>query len=37
MNEHAKLRVAMVEPIGGHSGNDFYDFGLCKAVAEQGT
>jgi glycosyltransferase involved in cell wall biosynthesis len=37
MNETGKLRVAMVEPIGGHSGNDFYDFGLCKAVAEQGT
>lgn len=37
MNENHKLRVAMVEPIGGHSGNDFYDFGLCKAVADQGT
>ncbi|MBA2421797.1 MAG: glycosyltransferase family 4 protein [Chitinophagales bacterium] len=37
MNDHERLRVAMVEPIGGHSGNDFYDFGLCKAIAEQGT
>jgi D-inositol-3-phosphate glycosyltransferase len=37
MSEKNKLRVAMVEPIGGHSGNDFYDFGLCKAVADQGT
>jgi len=37
MNENGVLHVAMVEPIGGHSGNDFYDFGLCKAVAEQGT
>ncbi|MBX7107462.1 MAG: glycosyltransferase family 4 protein [Chitinophagales bacterium] len=37
MSENNKLRVAMVEPIGGHSGNDFYDFGLCKAVADQGT
>lgn len=37
MSENGKLRVAMVEPIGGHSGNDFYDFGLCKAVADQGT
>lgn len=37
MSENKKLRVAMVEPIGGHSGNDFYDFGLCKAVADQGT
>jgi len=37
MSENGTLKVAMVEPIGGHSGNDFYDFGLCKAVAEQGT
>ncbi|MEO6166188.1 MAG: glycosyltransferase family 4 protein [Chitinophagales bacterium] len=37
MSENKTLRVAMVEPIGGHSGNDFYDFGLCKAVADQGT
>ncbi|MCS6991203.1 MAG: glycosyltransferase family 4 protein [Chitinophagales bacterium] len=28
--------IAMIEPIGGHSGNDFYDFGLCKAIADQG-
>jgi glycosyltransferase involved in cell wall biosynthesis len=37
MSDARRLRVAMVEPIGGHSGNDFYDFGLCKAVADQGT
>lgn len=37
MNNNGRLHVAMVEPIGGHSGNDFYDFGLCKAVADQGT
>ncbi len=37
MSDNRKLRVAMVEPIGGHSGNDFYDFGLCKAVADEGT
>lgn len=37
MSENGKLRVAMVEPIGGHSGNDFYDFGLCKSVADLGT
>src|SRR5580765_7119621 len=36
-NNSNRLHVAMVEPIGGHSGNDFYDFGLCKSVAEQGT
>lgn len=27
----------MVEPVGGHRGNDFYDFGLCKAVTDLGT
>lgn len=37
MSNGTSLKVAMVEPIGGHSGNDFYDFGLCKAVADQGT
>lgn len=36
MQHNGKLGVALVEPIGGHSGNDFYDFGLCKALAEQG-
>ena len=35
MNE--KIKVAMVEPVGGHRGNDFYDFGLCKAVNDLGT
>ncbi|MCS6917797.1 MAG: glycosyltransferase family 4 protein [Chitinophagales bacterium] len=37
MLHNGKIAVAMVEPIGGHSGNDFYDFGLCKALAEQGA
>ena len=37
MNSNGRLHVAMVEPIGGHSGNDFYDFGLCKSIADQGT
>ncbi len=27
------LKVAVIEPIGGHGGNEFYDFGLCEAVA----
>ena len=29
-------KVAFVEPIGGHRGNEFYDFGLCKAVNDAG-
>lgn len=31
------LKVAMVEPIGGHRGNEFYDFGLCKSLQEVGV
>ena len=37
MGSNGALKVAMVETIGGHSGNDFYDFGLCKSVAEHGA
>ena len=28
------VRVAMIEPIGGHGGNEFYDFGLCEALGK---
>ena len=28
------MQVSFVEPIGGHRGNDFYDFGLCKALSD---
>ena len=28
--------VSIIEPVGGHGGNEFYDFGLCEAIAEQG-
>ena len=31
-----KINCAFVEPIGGHRGNDFYDFGLCKALNDSG-
>src|SRR5690348_11476727 len=31
-----RVSIAIVEPIGGHGGNEFYDFGLCKSVAEEG-
>ncbi len=31
-----KVRVAMVEPVGGHRGNELYDFGLCKELAGEG-
>ena len=28
-----KLNIAVIEPIGGHGGNEFYDFGLCEALS----
>jgi len=37
MNEVSKgISIGIVEPIGGHGGNELYDFGLCKALAEEG-
>lgn len=35
MNELPK--VAVIEPVGGHSGMDYYDFGLCSGLAENGV
>jgi D-inositol-3-phosphate glycosyltransferase len=32
-----KTRVAIIEPIGGHGGMEFYDFGLCEALHESGA
>lgn len=29
--------VTMVEPVGGHGGNEFYDFGLCEYLARSGV
>ena len=31
------LRAAIVEPVGGHGGMDYYDFGLCKGLSEAGV
>ncbi len=31
------LKVAMIEPVGGHGGMDYYDFALCEALAEAGV
>lgn len=32
-----KTRVAIIEPVGGHGGMEFYDFGLCEALHESGV
>lgn len=31
------LRAAIVEPVGGHGGMDYYDFGLCEGLSRAGT
>lgn len=31
------LRVAVIEPVGGHGGMDYYDFGLCDGLAAAGA
>lgn len=30
------IKVAIIEPVGGHSGMDYYDFGLCEGLGENG-
>lgn len=31
--KNKRLKIAVIEPIGGHGGNEFYDFGLCEALS----
>jgi len=33
-NNLPSVRVAMIEPVGGHGGNEFYDFGLCEHLGK---
>jgi glycosyltransferase involved in cell wall biosynthesis len=30
------VKVAQIEPVGGHGGMNYYDFGLCQALCESG-
>lgn len=30
------VSVAVIEPVGGHSGMDYYDFGLCRGLLHAG-
>lgn len=32
-----RLIIAMIEPVGGHGGMDYYDFGLCGGLASAGV
>ncbi len=31
------MRAAIIEPVGGHGGMDYYDFGLCGGLASSGV
>jgi glycosyltransferase involved in cell wall biosynthesis len=31
-----EIRVAIIEPVGGHGGMDYYDFGLCGGLSATG-
>lgn len=31
------IRVAVVEPVGGHGGMNFYDFSLCQGIVQAGA
>ena len=37
MGGRKALRAAIVEPVGGHGGMDYYDFGLCEGLAGAGV
>jgi D-inositol-3-phosphate glycosyltransferase len=30
------MKVSMIEPIGGHGGMNYYDFGLCEGISSSG-
>ena len=32
-----KIRVAVIEPVGGHGGMNFYDFSLCQGIVKAGA
>jgi D-inositol-3-phosphate glycosyltransferase len=32
-----KIKVAVVEPVGGHGGMNFYDFSLCRSIVRAGA
>ena len=31
------IKIAMIEPVGGHGGMDYYDFGICGGLARAGV
>ena len=37
MDGRRALKAAIVEPVGGHGGMDYYDFGLCEGLSGAGV
>ncbi|MGH8426812.1 MAG: glycosyltransferase family 4 protein [Gammaproteobacteria bacterium] len=37
IKQEQALRVALIEPVGGHCGMDYYDFGLARGLAAAGV
>jgi D-inositol-3-phosphate glycosyltransferase len=37
MEGRDSVRAAVVEPVGGHGGMDYYDFGLCEGLSGAGV
>lgn len=35
-NVNEQIRVAVIEPVGGHGGMNFYDFALCGSIVKGG-
>ena len=36
-NGQKRLYVSVIEPVGGHGGMDYYDFGMCEGLANAGV
>ena len=32
-----RIKVAVIEPVGGHGGMNFYDFALCRSIVKNGV
>jgi len=32
-----QVKISMIEPVGGHGGMDYYDFGLCEGLSSAGV
>ena len=37
MSHPTYINVSIIEPVGGHGGMDYYDYGLCSALSQAGA